>query len=641
MHGRRTTPRLDGRQAARGMRRLRRLERARCRRRHRARPARAAAPRAGSDRHRLASTAAASTPTAAWAWSATISATPRSSPRCPGRTAIGHNRYATTGDTILRNVQPLYADFEFGGFAVAHNGNLTNAHVLRRALVRRGCLFQSTTDCEVFVHLIAISLYSTVVDRLIDALKQVVGAYSLVALSNEALMGVRDPLGVRPLILGRIGTEGTGGWVLASETCALDIVGADFVRDVEPGEIVVINDQGVHSIKPFGRTRERFCVFEYIYFARPDSVMEGTPVYERAQAHRRRTGAREPACRPTSIVPVPDSGVPAAMGYATESGIPFELGIIRNHYVGRTFIEPTDHIRHLGVKLKHSANRPVLEGKRVILVDDFDRARHHQPQDRRDGARRRARAEVHMRISSPPTTHSCFYGIDTPERGELLAARHIGGGDGRADRRRQPGVHLDRRAVSRARQARSRPGAAALLRCLLHRRLSDRAARPGGQCRAAAEPARREPLTCRRRLPDGRDRAGHRRQPRHRRGDRRGAGAARRARGDHRAHPGRPGRDRRCDPRSRAAARPCCRWTCAEGEQIDAIGPSLFQRFGRLDMLVHNAGALGRLTPVAHILPNDWADVVAVNLARHLAADPHLRSAAAQRRGGPRGVRHR
>jgi amidophosphoribosyltransferase len=198
----------------------------------------------------------------------------------PGINAIGHNRYATTGDTVLRNVQPLYADFEFGGFAVAHNGNLTNAHILRRALVRRGCLFQSTTDSEVFVHLIAISLYSTVVDRLIDALKQVVGAYSLVALSNDQLLGVRDPQGVRPLILGRLGT----GWVLVSETCALDIVGAQFVRDVEPGEIVVINDQGVHSIKPFGKSAPRFCVFEYIYFARPDSIVEGTPVYEARKA---------------------------------------------------------------------------------------------------------------------------------------------------------------------------------------------------------------------------------------------------------------------------------------------------------------------------------------------------------------------
>ena len=289
--------------------------------------------------------------------------------KLPGRIAVGHNRYATTGDTILRNVQPLYADFEFGGFAVAHHGNLTNAHLLHRALVRRGCLFQSTTHSEVFVHLIAISLYSTVVDRLIDALKQVIGAYSLVALSNEALMGVRDPLGVRPLILGRIGSEGTGGWVLASETCALDIVGADFIRDVEPGEIVVINDQGVHSIKPFNKRKERFCVFEYIYFARPDSVMEGMPVYEA----RKRIGAelaREADVPADVIVPVPDSGVPAAMGYSKQSGVPFELGIIRNHYVGRTFIEPTDHIRHLGVKLKHSANRPVLAGKRVVLVDD-------------------------------------------------------------------------------------------------------------------------------------------------------------------------------------------------------------------------------------------------------------------------------
>src|ERR1700677_3628528 len=340
--------------------------------------------------------------------------------RLPGHIAIGHNRYATTGETVLRNVQPLYADFEFGGFAVAHNGNLPNAHVLRRTLVRRGCLFQSTTDSEVFVHLIAISLYSTVVDRLIDALKQVIGAYSLVALSNEALMGVRDPLGVRPLILGRIGNEGTGGWVLASETCALDIVGADFIRDVEPGEIVVINDHGIHSIKPFNKLKERFCVFEYIYFARPDSVMEGMPVYDA----RKRIGAelaREAGVPADVIVPVPDSGVPAAMGYSVQSGIPFELGIIRNHYVGRTFIEPTDHIRHLGVKLKHSANKPVLHGKRVILVDDSivrgTTSRKIVEMVRAAGAK-----ELHMRISSPPTTHSCFYGIDTPERSELLAS---------------------------------------------------------------------------------------------------------------------------------------------------------------------------------------------------------------------------
>ena len=337
----------------------------------------------------------------------------------PGGRAVGHNRYATTGDTVLRNVQPLYADFEFGGLAVAHNGNLTNATALRRALVRRGCLFQSTTDSEVFIHLIAISLYATVVDRLIDALKQVMGAYSLIALTNEALIGARDPLGVRPLILGKLDS---GGWVLASETCALDIVDAEFVRDIEPGEIVVIDADGLRSLRPFGKAKPRFCVFEYIYFARPDSIVEGTPVYEA----RKRIGAelaRESHVPADVIVPVPDSGVPAAMGYAAECGVPFELGIIRNHYVGRTFIEPTDHIRNLGVKLKHSANRAMLEGRRVVLVDDSI-VRGTTSRKIVEMVRQAGAAEVHMRISSPPTTHSCFYGIDTPERGKLLAARH-------------------------------------------------------------------------------------------------------------------------------------------------------------------------------------------------------------------------
>ncbi len=336
----------------------------------------------------------------------------------PGSMAIGHNRYATSGETILRNVQPLYADFAFGGLAVGHNGNLTNAATLRRQLVKRGCLFQSTVDSEVFIHLIAISLYSTVLDRLIDAMKQVQGAYSLVALTDSALIGCRDPNGVRPLILGRLGS----GWVLASETCALDIIGAEFVRDIEPGEIVVITEAGVQSIKPFGNQPSRFCIFEYIYFARPDSVMEGTHVYEARKAIGAEL-ARESHVEADVIVPVPDSGVPAAMGYAAESGVPFELGIIRNHYVGRTFIEPTDQIRHLGVKLKHSANRAVIEGKRVVLVDDSivrgTTSRKIVEMIRQAGAK-----EVHMRISSPPTTHSCFYGIDTPERSKLLAAKH-------------------------------------------------------------------------------------------------------------------------------------------------------------------------------------------------------------------------
>jgi amidophosphoribosyltransferase len=337
----------------------------------------------------------------------------------PGRAAVGHNRYATTGETALRNVQPLYADFEFGGFAVAHNGNLTNAHTLKRALVRRGCLFQSTTDSEVFIHLIAISLYANVKDRLIDALKQVQGAYSLVALHDGALIGARDPLGVRPLVIGKLPT---GGFVLTSETCALDIVGAEFVRDVEPGEIVVIDDSGLTSQRPFAPQQSRFCIFEYIYFARPDSLVEGTPVYET----RKRIGAelaRESGIAADIVVPVPDSGVPAAMGYAQEAALPFELGIIRNHYVGRTFIEPTDQIRNLGVKLKHSANRAVLEGKRVVLVDDSI-VRGTTSRKIVEMVRAAGATEVHMRISSPPTTHSCFYGIDTPERAKLLAAKH-------------------------------------------------------------------------------------------------------------------------------------------------------------------------------------------------------------------------
>ncbi len=341
----------------------------------------------------------------------------------PGTRAIGHNRYATTGETVLRNVQPLFAEFEFGGFAVGHNGNLTNAHTLRRALTRRGCLFQSTMDSEVFVHLIAISLYANVVDRLIDAIKQVIGAYSLVALTTEQLIGVRDPLGVRPLILGRThGADGKEGWVLASETCALDIVGADFVRDVEPGEIVLIDDRGVQSIKPFTPQPPRFCVFEYIYFARPDSVMEGTSVY----TARKLIGAqlaKEAPVEADVVVPVPDSGVPAAMGFSEASGVPFELGIIRNHYVGRTFIEPTDQIRHLGVRLKHSANRAMIEGRRVVLVDDSI-VRGTTSQKIVEMMRAAGAAEVHMRIAGPPTTHSCFYGIDTPERSKLLAARN-------------------------------------------------------------------------------------------------------------------------------------------------------------------------------------------------------------------------
>ena len=334
-----------------------------------------------------------------------------------GHAAIGHVRYSTTGDTILRNVQPLFADLAFGGFAVGHNGNLTNAYAVRRELVKRGSLFQSTTDTEVIQHLMATHLRGNVVDRLIHALHQVEGAYSLVALANDMVIGVRDPLGVRPLVLGKLGT----GHILTSETCALDIVGADFVRDVEAGEVVVLDRNGVHSMKPFSPAPRRFCVFEYIYFARPDSVIEGTSVYDARKAIGAEL-AREAPVDADVVVPVPDSGVPAALGYADASGIPFEYGIIRNHYVGRTFIEPTDHIRHLGVKLKHNANRAKVSGKRVVLVDDSI-VRGTTSKKIVEMMRAAGAAEVHMRISSPPTAHSCFYGIDTPERKQLLAAR--------------------------------------------------------------------------------------------------------------------------------------------------------------------------------------------------------------------------
>ncbi|NBX67205.1 MAG: amidophosphoribosyltransferase [Proteobacteria bacterium] len=333
-----------------------------------------------------------------------------------GSCAIGHNRYATCGATILRNVQPIFADLSFGGFAVAHNGNLTNAYALRERLVRDGAIFQSTSDTEVIVHLVAKSAKKTVLDRFSDALHNIEGAYSLVAIAEGKLMGVRDPSGVRPLCLGRLGDA----YVLASETCAFDIIGAQFVRDIEPGELVVIDDAGLHVHKPFAKTESRFCIFEYVYFARPDSRVDGRSVYE-ARKHIGAELAREaPSLDADLVVPVPDSGVPSAIGYAAEAKLPFELGIIRNHYVGRTFIEPTDQIRHLGVKLKHNANPDVIKGKSIVLVDDSivrgTTSKKIVEMLRQAGAR-----AVHMRISSPPTKHPCFYGIDTPTKDELLA----------------------------------------------------------------------------------------------------------------------------------------------------------------------------------------------------------------------------
>ncbi len=336
----------------------------------------------------------------------------------PGDSAIGHNRYSTAGETVLRNVQPLYADYSFGGLALAHNGNLTNARQLRRELVRTGSLFQSTMDTEVIQHLIATSRESRLLDRFISALRAIDGAYSLVALSRRKMIGARDPLGVRPLVLGQLGDA----WILASETCALDIIGASYVRDIEPGELVVIDEDGLHSHHPSPPVRKRLCIFEYIYFARPDSDVDGTNVYEARKAIGAEL-ARESNVDADLVIPVPDSGVPAAIGYAAEAGIPFELGLIRNHYVGRTFIEPTDEIRHLGVRLKHNANRGQLKGKRVILVDDSI-VRGTTSKKIVEMVRAAGASEVHVRISSPPTRSPCFYGIDTPEASELLASNH-------------------------------------------------------------------------------------------------------------------------------------------------------------------------------------------------------------------------
>ncbi|MYZ48425.1 amidophosphoribosyltransferase [Propylenella binzhouense] len=337
--------------------------------------------------------------------------------RLKGNRAIGHNRYSTTGAPVLRNVQPLFAELAGGGFTVAHNGNITNARALQRMLQRRGSIFQSTSDTETILHLVATSQRNHVVDKLIDALGQVEGAFSLVAMTEKKLVGCRDPLGIRPLVLGDL----DGSNVLASETCALDIIGARLVREIEPGEMVVITEHGIESLKPFPGKRPRFCVFEHVYFARPDSIVEGTSVYE----VRKRIGAelaRESPAAADLVVPVPDSGTPAAIGFAEASGIPFELGIIRNHYIGRTFIEPTDSIRHMGVKLKHNANSAVLKGKRVVLVDDSI-VRGTTSVKIVQMVRDAGAAEVHMRIASPPTTNPCFYGVDTPEKSKLLASR--------------------------------------------------------------------------------------------------------------------------------------------------------------------------------------------------------------------------
>ncbi|NJM31307.1 MAG: amidophosphoribosyltransferase [Rhizobiales bacterium] len=338
--------------------------------------------------------------------------------RLKGNSALGHVRYSTTGETIIRNIQPMFAELASGGFAVAHNGNFTNGLALRRELIAGGAICQSTSDSEAVLHLVARSQKARFIERFIDALRALEGAYALVALTNKKLIGVRDPLGIRPLIIG----EFQGSYILCSETCALDIIGARFVREVENGEVVVISEDGLESLRPFPKQPARPCIFEYIYFSRPDSILGGRSVYE-VRKQMGRQLAREFPCDADVIVPIPDSGVPAALGYSQETGIPFELGIIRNHYVGRTFIEPTQSIRSLGVKLKHNANRAAISGKRIVLVDDSIVRGTTSVKIVRMMYEAGAR-EVHMRISSPPIKHPDFYGIDTPEQKSLLAANH-------------------------------------------------------------------------------------------------------------------------------------------------------------------------------------------------------------------------
>ncbi len=338
----------------------------------------------------------------------------------PGRIAIGHVRYSTAGSkgaTAIRDVQPFFGEFSMGGCAIAHNGNLTNAASLRRELIERGSIFQSSSDTECIIHLMARSIQRSLPERLKDALRRVEGAFSIVAMTRTKLIGVRDALGVRPLVLGRLGSE---GFVLASETCALDIIGAVFEREIDPGEMVVIENGRIDSFRPFEPRQPRFCLFEQVYFSRPDSLIGGRSVYETRREIGRILADEAPA-EADLVCPVPDSGTPAAIGYAERSGIPFAMGIVRNQYVGRTFIEPTENIRNMGVRLKLNVNRALMAGKRVVLVDDSV-VRGTTSRKIKEMVLEAGAAEVHFRIASPPTAWPCFYGVDTPERAKLLAA---------------------------------------------------------------------------------------------------------------------------------------------------------------------------------------------------------------------------
>ena len=331
--------------------------------------------------------------------------------------AIGHNRYSTTGNNLIKNVQPFFADLHSGGISIAHNGNLSNARYLRRELVKSGSIFQTTSDTETIVQLIAKSKRTKIIDKIIDALFKIQGGYALTILANKKLIGIRDPFGIRPLVIGKLNKS----YVLASETCAFDIIGAKFIREVENGEIVIITENGLESIKPFPKVKARPCIFEYIYFSRPDSIINNISVYE----YRKRLGAelaKESRVEADLIIPVPDSGVPAAIGYSEEIKKNVEFGIIRNHYVGRTFIEPTQQIRSLGVKLKHSVNKPLIKDKSLILIDD-SLVRGTTSVKIIKMLYEAGAKEVHLKIASPPIKYPDYYGINTPDKDELLASK--------------------------------------------------------------------------------------------------------------------------------------------------------------------------------------------------------------------------
>ena len=334
-----------------------------------------------------------------------------------GNSAIGHNRYSTSGNNIIKNVQPFFADLHTGGIGIAHNGNLSNAIFLRKELVKNGSIFQTTSDTETIVQLIAKSKRLKIVDKIIDTLFKIQGGYALTILTNEQLIGIRDPLGIRPLVLGKLNNS----FVLASETCALDIIGAKFVREVENGEMVIITKDGLESIKPFPKMKSRPCIFEYIYFSRPDSLINNVSVYE----YRKKLGAelaKESSLMTDLIIPVPDSGVPAAIGYSENVNKNVELGIIRNHYVGRTFIEPTQQIRSFGVKLKHNVNKSLIKNKSLILIDD-SLVRGTTSVKIIKMLYESGAKEVHLRIASPPIRYPDYYGVDTPDKKRIVSIK--------------------------------------------------------------------------------------------------------------------------------------------------------------------------------------------------------------------------